>query len=91
MTDKSARAGQHGASPDRPTRQQDVPKNPADPARGRPQQVEQGKDGDAGSSGKEKSRGAEDESRGKEGGVSPGAQQMQRDRFSGEPLPRDPD
>jgi hypothetical protein len=68
--------------------QQDPPHNPADPSKGQPQHVQQaqqkGKD-DAFAS---KSRGAEDESRGKEGGVSPGAQDMQRDKFSGEKMPR---
>lgn len=80
MTDQtSGKSGQQGA-----------PKNPADPAHGRPQQVQ--KDGKADSFARPGApRAPEDESRGKEGGVSPGAQQIQRDKFSGESLPRDTD
>lgn len=67
-----------------PRQQQNIPKNPADPSRGRPQHLDK-----SGRDGAFKTRGPEDESRGKEGGLSPGAQDMQRDKFSGERMPRD--
>ncbi len=73
-----------------PKQPQSMPSNPANPSKGEPQQLKGDKSGKDASFApmEKKSIGAEDESRGKDGGVSPGAQEMQRDKFSGEKMPR---
>ena len=86
--------GQAGKSPQQdqqqPKQPQSTPSNPANPSKGQRQQLQGDKSGKDASFApiEKKSIGAEDESRGKDGGVSPGAQEMQRDKFSGEKMPR---